>query len=1205
MIHGNKSTASAGHRLQVPADRLRRDRHTSGFSWERCVTDRMISQALRMMALVVAMVMADPVSGQRDLKVIPVPDPELERQTFRLPEGFEVNLFAADPAIAKPIQMNFDTAGRLWLVSSEVYPQIEPGQTANDRVLVLTDSDGDGVSDRTDVFADGLLIPTGIAPGDGGAYVANSTELLHFADLDGDLRADSKRVVLSGFGTEDTHHILHTLRWGLDGSLYFNQSIYIHSHIETPWGVRRLNAGGIWQFRPETFELGVFMRGLVNSWGHDFDRFGQSFATDGAGGEGINYIIPGAYYFTAADAARIVHGLNPGSPKHCGLEIVETPSLPPDWQGSAITNDFRGHRVCRFTLTDEGSGYISREQQEVISSDHVAFRPVDVKQGPDGAIYIADWYNPIIQHGEVDFRDERRDHTHGRIWRVTWTGAEQQSPESIADASNQELFESLRSADSFRRRAAKLTLRERGPEVAKELRAWLKDVPADDQLRLEALWCLQNLQVRDVSLLEQLLSSSEPRIRAAAVRVLTQWKFAIPGSADRLAEFTQDPHPRVRLEAIRGLSFSALQESQRESARLSGQIDAAELHSHAAPDRVEAALQALSLPMDPLLEYALWLTVREMAPNWLPAYEQQQITFGGDINQIVFAFRAIGGNAPIGLLLNEVYSSETDAGERAQLTELICSTADAMQLGRLFELAAAESDIGTLRRVEDVSTSRKVVPAVPDEVLLNMLQTDDAALRQLALRSAGRWQNAAASDVLEAMIADRGGDLEDRIAAATGVIAGGQQELVNAVVAQANASGESSRFSSAVVSELVAVQGSRAAKLLRKVLPKLADAPALVTQITESFLSQQQGAALLTEAVADVAVPADVGRQMLRVLRQSGRAFPELEGLIRTAASIPTRKLLTESQRTALLDLAMTNSSAAAGERVYRSPQLGCLKCHAIGGAGGKVGPDMISLGGSAQPDYLLESLLNPNAKVKENYHTVVIATTGGTVVSGVLRGQSSEAVTIRNADDVEIRVPRTEIEEIVPGVSLMPEGLVDALTDEELAALVRFLSELGRTPEFTLSRRRFARTWQVMQPTSDAAYRLRRTSYAMAATDDPAFQWQSTISKVDGSLPLEEIPVVAVKNRSAVGTRGVGFARTSLNVTTAGDIVLALNATSGIEMRVDDLPVTVQDRMELTLTAGEHRITLTVDQSVRSEPLVLELVNDSAADGGNAEFLN
>ena len=231
--------------------------------------------------------------GQRAPFPIPDPDPEIERKSFVVADGFEVNLFAADPLIAKPLQINFDPAGRLWIASSEVYPQITPGAVADDKVLIVEDRDHDGRADSTTVFARGLLIPTGIEPGDGGAYVANSTELLHFKDTDGDGKADATRVVLSGFGTEDTHHILHTLRWGYDGMLYFNQSIYIHSHIETPHGVRRLGGGGIWQFRPETMELEVFIRGLVNPWGHHFDRWGQSFATDGAGGEGINYCIPG------------------------------------------------------------------------------------------------------------------------------------------------------------------------------------------------------------------------------------------------------------------------------------------------------------------------------------------------------------------------------------------------------------------------------------------------------------------------------------------------------------------------------------------------------------------------------------------------------------------------------------------------------------------------------------------------------------------------------------------------------------------------------------------------------------------------------------------------------------------------------------------------------------------------------------------------
>ncbi|MDF1746866.1 MAG: hypothetical protein P1V19_24460 [Gimesia sp.] len=189
--------------------------------------------------------------AQRDLTDIPPVDPELERKSFKVAEGFEVNLYAADPQIAKPIQMNFDAQGRLWIASSEIYPHIKPGEKANDKILVVEDQDGDGTADKTTVFADGLLIPTAVMPGNGGAYVGNSTELLHLKDTDGDGKADVRQTVLAGFGTEDTHHILHTLRWGPGGHLYFNQSIYIHSHIETPHGVRRLNGGGFGSIVPK------------------------------------------------------------------------------------------------------------------------------------------------------------------------------------------------------------------------------------------------------------------------------------------------------------------------------------------------------------------------------------------------------------------------------------------------------------------------------------------------------------------------------------------------------------------------------------------------------------------------------------------------------------------------------------------------------------------------------------------------------------------------------------------------------------------------------------------------------------------------------------------------------------------------------------------------------------------------------------------
>ncbi len=446
--------------------------------------------------------------------------------TFEVADGFEVSLWAENPQLHKPIGMNWDPQGRLWIASSEVYPQIKPGQPATDSVVVLEDTRGSGKADKATVFADGLLIPTGVLPdGTGGCYVAASSQLLHFGDKDHDGKADQREVVLSSFGTEDTHHNLHTLRWGYDGRLYMNQSIYTHSHIETPQGVVRLNSGGIWRFNPETWKLEVFCKGGCNPWGHHWDQWGNHFFTDGAGFKGVYHAMEGATYFTYSDMRREAESISPGNyPKFASLEVVHSPNFPNDWQGSVITCDFRAHRVVRFSLSDVGSSFQTHEMPDLLRSTNVTFRPIDVRFGPDGALYIADWSNPIIQHGEVDFRDPRRDKEHGRIWRVAAKGrplADAMGMRKTARESKTEaLLPLLLSPNAFHQASARRLLALKGVEVLPAADTWVKK-QTDPRARLEIVWLHEAVGRPLPSLITELAASTDDRLRTAAARQLT------------------------------------------------------------------------------------------------------------------------------------------------------------------------------------------------------------------------------------------------------------------------------------------------------------------------------------------------------------------------------------------------------------------------------------------------------------------------------------------------------------------------------------------------------------------------------------------------------------------------------------------------------------------------------------------------------------
>ena len=546
-------------------------------------------------------------------------DPAYALERLHPAEGYEVSLFASeqDFPIGNPVALAFDSRGRLWVATMPSYPQRLPDEEPDDKILILEDRDGDGRADHHTVFARGLHVPTGFELGDGGVYVAQQPNLMFIEDTDGDDLADRYEVVLHGFGTEDSHHSISAFTWGPGGALYFQEGTFHHSQVETPYGPVRLVDAGVFRYKPNRFHLEVFVSyPFANPWGHVFDRWGQNFIADASGG--ANYfgapITGNAPYPRKRRRMKVFTSIvRPTS----GCEIVSSRHFPDEAQGNFLINNTIGFQgIKQHRIIEEDSGFTSEEVEPLLHSTDINFRPVDLQFGPDGSLYVVDWFNPLIGHMQYSLRDERRDHDHGRIWRVRHGSRPLLDPPEIAGASTPALVDLLESYEDRTRYRVRRELRERPrDEVLAAVGAWLDDLderererragadgdsPSVSDLehhRLEALWLHQNLNAVEPDLLDRMLRSPEPRARAAATRVARFWRRELDDPLALLAARAEDSFPRTRLEALLGLSYL-----ESEPAAL-------------------AALKTLDQQTDYYLDYVLGETVDTLEDVWLPALE--------------------------------------------------------------------------------------------------------------------------------------------------------------------------------------------------------------------------------------------------------------------------------------------------------------------------------------------------------------------------------------------------------------------------------------------------------------------------------------------------------------------------------------------------------------------------------------------------------
>lgn len=549
---------------------------------------------------------------QPDKSKLKKPDPA----SLALPEGYQANLFASevDFDLANPVKIVFDTKGRLWIADMASYPQYLPGAPTNDKILILEDTNGDGQADKQTIFADSLYMPNGFEFGNGGVYVSQPPNLLFMKDTDGDDKADSKEIVLHGFGTEDIHHTLNTHTWGPDGALYWHMGTFLHTQVETPYGPVRNDYGTTFRYEPLTQKLETHVSyGYANPWGHVFTRNGTEIISDVS--TGMNYFAPPltvAIDYPAKHAAMKDFLTTNIKPKTCGTEIISSRQFPNDAQGNVLFNTFIGFLgIKQHRVTEDGSGIIGHEIEPLLQAKDPNFRPVDLRFGPDGALYVVDWYNPIISHGERALRDTLRDHTHGRIWRITYKGRDLLKPVDFTRLSAAQLLDELKVYEDRHRYTARTQLRQLpAATVLPAVDNWVKALNTGDadfeQNKLEALWVYQQFNQVNKNLLEELLTSKNEHIRTAATRVLFYMRDQVPGAEKKLIHLSEDSSVKVRLQAVISLSY---------------------FNTEAA---VNALLGAAAKPKDYYIGYALKESFRQLKPVWLGMFKKDKNFLAND-----------------------------------------------------------------------------------------------------------------------------------------------------------------------------------------------------------------------------------------------------------------------------------------------------------------------------------------------------------------------------------------------------------------------------------------------------------------------------------------------------------------------------------------------------------------------------------------------
>ncbi len=977
-------------------------------------------------------------------------------KNMTVPPGFKVDLIAGEPDLHQPIAFTWDDRGRLWVVEAFTYPKrnkekgpIIPanpdrkggGDREGDRILILEDTDGDGTFDKKTVFIEGLNLVSGIELGFGGVWVGAAPYLLFIPiDKTGDKPAGEPKILLDGWGYEDTHETLNSFIWGPDGWLYGCHGVFTHSNVGKPGTAAKdrtkINAG-VWRYHPTKHAFEVFAHGTSNPWGLDYNANGDFFIEacviphlwhivqggryERQAGQHFNPYTYDAQIKTIAkhrhfvggqwnDADRLKSNDLGGGHAHSGLMVYQGGAWPKEYHGKLFMGNIHGHRINVDEVKPKGSSYEGDRNPDFLLSHDKHFILVAIHAGPDGNVYFCDWSDKQVCHRN---EPEIWDRTNGRLFRIAHKDAKPLKPFDLQKQSDAELVKLVVSDNEWMSRHARRILQERTagkkPNAA-AIKAIddLFETVKDPSKELRCYWALH--AVGGLT-----LDKCVDEFRGSGNTHVVAWMATLAGEVDA--------EKGVLPMSVRSMCFSLMAGVC--AASVDEQVAARSLLSLIlrlpAEDRYESLKLLLGgnrvAPRDHVLPYLAWNAIEPLCETTPKQAMELAARFGKGNPLTVWAGRRIGavGTAESAAVLVQALDTATDY----------------------------PAELALLRGLQESVKGKRTADAPKgwSAAFAKLATSQNAEVRSTSLALAVVFGDAAAFETMRKMLADPARAMTERQAALDALMSAKDAKLPGILhnlladpqLRPAAIRGLASFDDTNTPAAILAVYGMLSAAEKRDAVATLASRAAFADK--------------LLDAVAAKKIPtADIPAEAIRQLRGFGdKALSAKTAAVwGTVRDTPAdRKKLIADYGKALNPGVLAKADLGAGRAVYAKV---CQQCHTLYGVGGKVGPE-ITGANRADLGYLLENVFDPSAVIPKEYAATKLDLADGRSVIGIIKEETAATLTVATANET-LTIPVKDVDKRTSSdLSMMPDDLTKQLNAAQLRDLFAYLKHPAQVP--------------------------------------------------------------------------------------------------------------------------------------------------------------